>query len=163
MSKDKRASYRGRCPDGSPNPIDVHVGQRIRVRRCNLGLSQEKFASMLGLTFQQIQKYEAGTNRIGCSRLWDIGQVLQVPVSYFFDEMDKDITDKSPRKLLNQNTADCSFVGEAVDDPLLDTRNMSIISAFQRIRNPEVAKHLYRLIISMSATVEASLPKKKQK
>ena len=163
MSKVKRTSYRGRCPDGSPNPIDVHVGQRIRLRRCNLGLSQEKFATLLGLTFQQVQKYESGSNRIGCSRLWDISQVLLVPVSYFFDEMDKDTINKSPRRLLNKGAKQEGelVVSNVVSDPLLDTKNMSIITAFQRIRNPQVAKHLFELIVSMSATVESALPKRK--
>ena len=74
-AKTRKAS-RGRTPTGQPNPIDVHVGNRIRLRRTLLGLSQEKLASLLGLTFQQVQKYERGMNRVGASRLWDIGKVL---------------------------------------------------------------------------------------
>lgn len=69
-----------------PNPIDVHVGSRVRFRRMLLGMSQEKLAERLGLTFQQIQKYEKGINRIGASRLFDLAQVLAVPVQFFYEE-----------------------------------------------------------------------------
>jgi transcriptional regulator with XRE-family HTH domain len=68
-----------------PNPIDIHVGSRVRLRRMMLGMSQEKLGENLGITFQQIQKYEKGTNRIGASRLQHIARVLAMPVSYFFD------------------------------------------------------------------------------
>jgi transcriptional regulator with XRE-family HTH domain len=69
-----------------PNPIDVHVGSRVRFRRMLLGMSQEKLGERLGLTFQQVQKYEKGINRIGASRLFDLAQVLGVPVQFFYEE-----------------------------------------------------------------------------
>ena len=69
------------------NPIDVHVGSRVRFRRMLLGMSQEKLGENLGLTFQQIQKYEKGINRIGASRLFDLSQVLGVPVQFFYEEL----------------------------------------------------------------------------
>ena len=71
----------------NPDPVDIHVGSRVRLRRTLLGMSQEKLGSALGLTFQQIQKYERGTNRIGSSRLHQLSRVLDVPVSFFFDDM----------------------------------------------------------------------------
>jgi transcriptional regulator with XRE-family HTH domain len=70
----------------APNPIDKHVGSRVRMRRMMLQMSQEKLGEALGLTFQQVQKYEKGTNRIGASRMQQIAQVLQVPVSFFFED-----------------------------------------------------------------------------
>src|SRR5690349_23097057 len=70
-----------------PNPVDVHVGSRVRLRRTLLGMSQEKLGDALGLTFQQVQKYERGANRIGASRLFDLSRVLDVPVSFFFDDI----------------------------------------------------------------------------
>ncbi len=91
-----RLSSRGRFADGTANPIDTHVGARVRLRRTLLGLSQEKLGEALGLTFQQVQKYERGANRIGCSRLFDIARVLDVPVSFFFDDMADDIKAASP-------------------------------------------------------------------
>ncbi|MBV9997467.1 MAG: helix-turn-helix transcriptional regulator [Caulobacteraceae bacterium] len=74
--------------DGEPNPIDVHVGRRVRVRRHAVGLSQQALATQLGLTFQQVQKYERGANRISASKLFEISQILTIPVAYFFDGLD---------------------------------------------------------------------------
>ncbi len=73
--------------DSRPSPIDIHVGSRVRLRRTLLGMSQERLGDALGLTFQQVQKYERGVNRVGASRLFDISRVLDVPISYFFDDM----------------------------------------------------------------------------
>ena len=92
----QKKSIRGRQPDGSPHPVDLHVGRRMRLRRNLLGISQETLAHKLGLTFQQVQKYERGLNRISSSRLFDISKVLNVRVSYFFDEMDEDVSAGSP-------------------------------------------------------------------
>jgi len=78
---------RRRRKSDKPNPIDVHVGTRVRLRRTLLGMSQEKLGDALGLTFQQVQKYERGANRIGASRLYDLSRVLDVPVSFFFDDI----------------------------------------------------------------------------
>ena len=73
----------------APNPVDVHVGSRLRLRRLTLGLSQEKLGKQLGLTFQQVQKYERGANRIGASRLYAIAQILEAPISFFFEGLDE--------------------------------------------------------------------------
>src|SRR3954468_15891485 len=83
-------STRGRMPSGKPNPVDVHVGARVRLRRTLLGMSQEKLGEAIGLTFQQVQKYERGANRIGASRLWDLSRVLDCPMSFFFEDMPAD-------------------------------------------------------------------------
>src|SRR4051812_16255430 len=72
---------------GTPDPVDVHVGQRLRVRRSLMGLSQEKLAESIGLTFQQIQKYERGMNRISAGRLYQFSKILDVPVTYFYDQI----------------------------------------------------------------------------
>ena len=79
MRKPRKSSGR-MASKGFPNPIDVHVGQRIRQRRTLLGMSQEKLAEAIGLTFQQVQKYERGANRVGSSRLFDLARVLDVPI-----------------------------------------------------------------------------------
>ncbi len=81
---------------GRPNPVDVHVGARVRLRRTLLGMSQEKLGEAIGLTFQQVQKYERGANRIGSSRLYDLSRVLDVPIEFFFDEMPADVAASSP-------------------------------------------------------------------
>ena len=82
-----RRTKRKRLPPGVPNPVDIHVGDRVRRRRVLLGLSQEKLGDAVGLTFQQIQKYERGANRISASRLFQFCHILDVPISFFFDEM----------------------------------------------------------------------------
>jgi len=72
----------------SANPVDEHVGSRLRLRRKVMGMSQEKLGESLGVTFQQVQKYERGTNRVGASRLWDLSRVLNVPINFFYDGLD---------------------------------------------------------------------------
>ena len=74
-----------------PHPVDIHVGGRVRLRRTLLGISQQKLAAGLKLTFQQVQKYEKGSNRMGSSRLWQASQILDVPISFFFDDMPEGI------------------------------------------------------------------------
>ena len=98
-----------------PNPIDIHVGHRLRARRTLLGLSQEKVGEAMGLTFQQVQKYERGANRIGASRLWDMSRILNCPISYFFDEIDENTANASPR---NENgAAEQRIAGRRSADP----------------------------------------------
>lgn len=96
----KNQISRGRTPDNQPNQIDIHVGNIIRIRRVMLKISQAELGKRLGLTFQQIQKYEKGLNRVGASRLWDISQVLDFPIEKFFASMDKDVINSSPRNLI---------------------------------------------------------------
>src|SRR6202030_3641637 len=79
---------RRRRKSDKPNPIDVHVGTRVRLRRTLLGMSQEKLGDSIGLTFQQVQKYERGANRIGASRLLELARILDVPIAFFFDDTD---------------------------------------------------------------------------
>ncbi|HSV28779.1 MAG TPA: helix-turn-helix transcriptional regulator [Candidatus Omnitrophota bacterium] len=94
--KPRSKTSRGRLPNGAANPIDVHIGSRIHLRRTLLGISQETLGDRVGLTFQQIQKYERGTNRVGGSRLYDFSCALEVPVSFFFDDMPPEIAAASP-------------------------------------------------------------------
>src|SRR5580658_7481808 len=88
MANTKVPRRPGRRKSNGPHPTDVHVGSRVRLRRNMLGLSQEKLGEAIGLTFQQVQKYERGANRIGASRLHELSRVLDVPVSFFFDDVD---------------------------------------------------------------------------
>ncbi len=154
MTKEiSKKSSRGRTPQGEPNPIDVHVGNRIRLRRTLLGLSQEKLASMLGLTFQQVQKYERGMNRVGASRLWDIGKVLEVPVNFFYEDMDKSVASQSPR-MFSIPDAEPLFLAEDEevynDDPMQRQETIELVKAYYKIPNRTAAKHLFDLVISMS-------------
>ena len=89
MTQDNSYDWRQR---GEPDPVDVHVGARVRMRRILLGKSQEAVATLLGVSFQQLQKYESGANRVSASRLFDMAHILLTPISYFFDEMPADLT-----------------------------------------------------------------------
>jgi transcriptional regulator with XRE-family HTH domain len=95
MNNKPLGGRRRRRKSDKPNPIDVHVGTRVRLRRTLLGMSQEKLGDALGLTFQQVQKYERGANRIGASRLYDLSRVLDVPVSFFFDDIKAETVEAS--------------------------------------------------------------------
>jgi transcriptional regulator with XRE-family HTH domain len=128
-----------------PNPIDVHVGRRLRLRRTLLGMSQERLAHLLGLTFQQIQKYERGVNRIGSSRLYELGQILDVPISFFFDDM----ADSGPAPhALVPGLAEESpgFAFDGVRELQLDKREtLELVRAYNRITDPAVRKRLFEL------------------
>ncbi len=93
MAKSRQAYGRG---TGTLHPVDVHVGARVRQRRTLLGMNQTKLGQAIGLTFQQVQKYERGTNRISASRLFELSQVLDVPIQYFFDDMPPEVAAASP-------------------------------------------------------------------
>lgn len=154
-----RKSCRGRTPSGQPNPIDVHVGNRIRLRRTLLGLSQEKLAALLGLTFQQVQKYEKGMNRVGASRLWDISKVLETPINFFYEDMDKEVANQSPRTFSISNAEDLILAEEEADfssDPMLRQETIELVKAYYKIPNRKAAKSLYNLIITLSKSAYTS-------
>ena len=146
MSNIKKSS-RGRLADGRPNPIDVHVGSRIRLRRQLLGLSQEKLAEMLGLTFQQVQKYERGMNRVGASRLWDIGKVLEVPVGFFYEDMDEETAMSSPASI--NGVVNNELMKESVD-PMNSQETLELVKAYYKIPNRKAAKHMFELMTALS-------------
>src|ERR1700724_640918 len=129
----------GRRKSNGPDPIDVHVGSRVRMRRNMLGLSQEKLGEAIGLTFQQVQKYERGTNRISASRLHDLSRVLDVPVSFFFDDMDPVRAPAIPAGFAEPPS-------EAFDsDPLRKRETVELVGAYYRIDDPLVRRRLFDL------------------
>ncbi|PCI31217.1 transcriptional regulator [Candidatus Kaiserbacteria bacterium] len=132
---------------GIPNPVDIHVGKRVRARRTLMGLSQEKLGEAIGLTFQQIQKYERGTNRMGSSRLFDIAAVLGVTVQYFFDDMCPEVAEQSPR--LRAGTSDLPAV-EFENDPLASRETLELVRAYYRIQDPAVRKGVFELAKAMA-------------
>jgi len=139
----ERRTTRGRTELGDPNPIDVHVGRRVRLRRTLLGLSQEKLGEALGLTFQQVQKYERGANRVGASRLFDLSRVLDVPVSFFFDDMSDDVSRRSPRLMV------AGLAEDPADDPGADQmtkrETLELVRAYYRITDPRVRRRVLDL------------------
>ena len=142
-------SSRGRTPEGEPNPVDVYVGSRLRLRRTVLNLSQEKLVALAGLTFQQIQKYEHGMNRIGASRLYDFAQILDVPVSFFFAEMPEEVAQRSPRRYSGVSCCE-SDVPQLPEDPAHSAEIQSLIRAYSRITNREAARALLALSEKMA-------------
>jgi len=129
----------GRPKMDKPNPVDVHVGARVRLRRTLLGMSQEKLGDAIGLTFQQVQKYERGANRIGASRLFDLSRVLDVPVSFFFDDM--------PGEGGGASVHDAAMPADtAVEpDPMIKRETLELVRAYYRITEPSVRKRLFEL------------------
>ncbi|HEV7253230.1 MAG TPA: helix-turn-helix transcriptional regulator [Mesorhizobium sp.] len=125
-----------------PEPTDVHVGARLRLRRNMLGMSQEKLGEALGITFQQIQKYEKGTNRVGASRLQAMASVLGVPVSFFFDE--------GP----SSNAAQAGFAeGDQAAyavEPVGSAEGLQLHRAFMRISNPKIRRRVIDLVKALA-------------
>lgn len=140
-----RPVSRGRRARGQgPHPVDIHVGSRIRMRRTLLGLSQEKLGDALGLTFQQVQKYERGANRVGSSRLYEISRILDVPISFFFEEMTGDVS--------SAGAADPVNAGEGAQrDPLAKRETLELVRAYYRIDDPRVRKRVFELMKSIAA------------
>lgn len=143
-----------------PHPVDQHVGQRLRLRRTMLGVSQESLADTIGLTFQQVQKYERGSNRISASKLFSIAKALNTPISFFFsgynEEADGDypLADKSLRRSFSE-AAEPSY---DIDDPLSKKETLELVTAYYRIADPAMRKKMLELIQSLAADVPGRKP-----
>jgi transcriptional regulator with XRE-family HTH domain len=137
--------------ENRPSPIDVHVGSRIRLRRTLMGMSQERLGEALGLTFQQVQKYERGVNRVGASRLYDLSRVLDVPISFFFDDMPDPRANGVQVGVAGFAERPEGFSGPA-DDPLSKRETLELVRAYYRITDPAVRKRVFDLIKSMGPT-----------
>jgi len=127
----------------SPDPVDVLVGRRVRLQRRQLGLSQERLASSLGLTFQQIQKYERGANRISASKLYQIACCLQVEISYFFDGL--------PSPIGVPGCHDGSTASQVLEHLLIEPHGHTLALAFPRIQSANVKKRLAELARELAA------------
>jgi len=127
------------------NPIDAQVGNRVRLRRMLIGMSQEKLGEMLGLTFQQVQKYEKGVNRIGAGRLFEVARILGVPIDYFYENV------------VEQISTNGSYVDTNGSPPVMDFvssgEGLQLSLAFMRIRDPKVRKRVVDLVKSLGEEV----------
>jgi transcriptional regulator with XRE-family HTH domain len=130
----------------APNPIDKHVGSRVRMRRMMLNMSQEKLGDALGLTFQQVQKYEKGTNRIGASRLQQISHILQVPVSFFFDG-----APHVPGAARSEGMAEAPSPAY-VSDFLATSDGLALTKAFMRITDNKLRRRIVDLVEQIAAS-----------
>jgi transcriptional regulator with XRE-family HTH domain len=132
-----------------PNPIDRHVGSRVRMRRVMLGMSQEKLGEALGLTFQQVQKYEKGTNRIGASRLQQISRTLDVPPAFFFEGSPSFEAIANPEPGYRGGVAEGSNA-PYVADFLATAEGLHLNMAFARIHDPKIRKRIVDLVSSLA-------------
>lgn len=134
------------------NAIDLHVGQRARLRRTLLGMSQEQLGAELNITFQQVQKYERGTNRVSASRLWDISQILDVSIGYFFDDMTELTMQHSPRRVA-QGGRVADFGDDKVKDPMAHRETLELVWAYYTIERPVVRKRVSDMVKSIAVSL----------
>jgi transcriptional regulator with XRE-family HTH domain len=141
---------RGRLVSGKPNPVDIYVGSRVRRQRVILGMTQESLGLALGLTLQQIHKYESGENRICASRLWGLSGILGCTVSFFFEDMDILTADSSPRKLASL-TLDTTALGNQND---IVPESLEFVRTYYRIHDPRLRRRIYDLVHTLAAAQE---------
>jgi len=134
------------------NAVDVHVGKRIRLRRTLLGMSQEQLGNALNITFQQVQKYERGANRVSASRLWDISQIIDVPISYFFEDMSDTTLKASPRKI--GNTGAQGVIVDDVKDPMARRETLELVRTYYSIEEPHVRRRISDMVKAIATTIK---------
>ncbi len=127
----------------APNPVDKYVGSRVRMRRIMLGMSQEKLGEALGLTFQQVQKYEKGTNRVGASRIQQISEILQVPVSFLFEG--------GPSGIARADGASEGTSPAYVSDFLATAEGLALTRAFTRITDAKLRRSIVEMVEQIAA------------
>ena len=134
------------------NAVDVHVGKRIRLRRTLLGMSQEQLGTALHITFQQVQKYERGANRVSASRLWDISQIIDVPINYFFEDMSEVTVKSSPRKMTSGSGQD--IAADDVKDPMARRETLELVRTYYSIEQPHVRRRIADMVKSIATTIK---------
>ncbi len=144
MARTKLVHGRG---TGIPSPVDVHVGARLRVRRTLMGMSQTTLGDAIGLTFQQVQKYENGKNRISASRLFALTRVLDVPIEYFFDDMPTAVAASSPAQGGGRAKEPPSYE----PDPMAKRETLELVRAYYKITDPELRKRLFEMVKALGA------------
>jgi transcriptional regulator with XRE-family HTH domain len=154
MTELTKKRRRGRPPasENGPNPIDVHVGSRVRLRRMLMGISQEKLGQKIGLTFQQVQKYERGANRISAGRLFDLSLVLDVPISFFFDDLPAEA--EKAALMPGAQVPDELPSRDKPSDSIATLETQHLVQSFSQIQDTTVRKRLMELMRSMSSNGE---------
>ncbi len=138
-----RRSAKKQVSRSGPNPIDIHVGARVRLRRNLLGISQTDLGKALGVAFQQVQKYEKGTNRISASRLFNLGRALDVPISFFFEDLSPAAAGGGRRRARGLSEAPAAVLEP---DSLSRRETGELIRAYYRVKDPRVRKRVLDLI-----------------
>ena len=131
-----------------PDPVDIHVGKRIKLRRTMLKVSQDQLANEIGVTFQQIQKYESGHNRVSASRLFDVSIFLTCHISYFFEDFDSASRIEQNRTASMGSTPASEI--KSPTDPMLKTETLEIVRAYWRLPSNDLRKSIRNLLISLS-------------
>ena len=152
MAKKARKKTRPKyiASEMGPRTVDVYVGQRLRQRRTLMGISQTELGEAVGLSFQQIQKYERGANRVGASRLFEFSRILDVPIEFFFDEMPKaEKVGKGENR--NAGMSDTAQA-EIKNNPMARRETLELVRAYYKIPDEDVRKRLYELIRSIGGT-----------
>ncbi|MCD8497914.1 MAG: helix-turn-helix domain-containing protein [Alphaproteobacteria bacterium] len=140
---------------GTPDNVDVHVGQRLRIRRSLLGMSQEKLAEAIGLTFQQIQKYERGTNRVSAGRLYQFSKILGVPIAYFYEQFGEPFNQKEVAQTGLSDQDQDGFEGPGSDqepDLMKRRETIDLVRSYYSIQDPKIRKDMLKLMKSMAQT-----------
>jgi transcriptional regulator with XRE-family HTH domain len=148
-----RGRGRGRSPAGKPNPIDIHVGSRIRLRRTLLGMSQQRLGEAIGLTFQQVQKYERGANRVGSSRMFELARVLEVPISYFFEEMGADTAQRGRQHAMGHAI---EVFETAEPDPMTKRETLELVRAYYKITDARVRRRLFEMTKALASAAASA-------
>jgi len=140
------------------HPVDIHVGSRLRQRRSLLGMSQNTVGTAVGLSFQQIQKYERGSNRVGSSRLFEFTKVLDVPVSYFFDEMPSNALAGRPMSGRGRKDfGEAATPFEQEKDPLAKRETIELVRAYYKIHESRVRKRIFEMVKTVGAASHADV------
>jgi transcriptional regulator with XRE-family HTH domain len=137
---------RGKLADGNPDPVDIHVGARLRLRRTLIGMSQEQLSVALGITFQQVQKYERGANRISASRLFQASRTLGVPVSWFFESM----SDAAAAASATPAVVEGERVAKDPERRMMRRETMELVRAYYSIGDVRLRRRLYEMAKAMS-------------
>ena len=145
--------------DSKQSPIDTHVGSRMKLRRNMMGMSQERLGEALGITFQQVQKYERGSNRISASRLFDLSRVLDVPISFFYDDMPEPLALTYGGQASASNVRRSAGFAElqdsfGVDETLNRKETLELVRAYYRITDAAVRRRVFELIKSLVPETE---------
>jgi transcriptional regulator with XRE-family HTH domain len=133
-------------PKKQANPVDAHVGHRVRLRRMLIGMSQERLGELLGLTFQQVQKYEKGINRIGAGRLFEVSGILGVPISFFYEDIDSNSSPGTPGFSEGEHPPVMEFISSG--------EGLQLSLAFMRIKDVKVRRKILDLVRSLAEEAE---------
>ncbi len=133
-----------------PSPVDVHAGERVRLRRKLLGMTQTNLGDAIGLTFQQVQKYERGVNRIAASRLCELSRVLDVSIEYFFEDMPPEVAAGS---LATKGRGKAKKLPSIEPDPMVKRETLELVRYYYSIDDANVRKRVYQLITGVGASV----------